>query len=315
MATVVTSSSRSRATRRGRKSAPRPARPDREPDSRQQQAQRKAGKAARLSSRIGYVARGVFYAVLAYLTVRIATLSPPSARAARHSGSGVGSGGRPANANGALSLVSETLIGQVALAVAALGFLLLAIVRLRAAWADRESGRMRRLSVAGQGLLYLALTWVPISYLSGNRSTGTEKQQRRETARLLGIPGGAVILTVIGVFLIAICAWQLRGVLKQDFTDGLQVGGERHWVRRLVRVTGTVGIAGRALVFVPIGIWLIITAFTFDPKNSHGLDSELLLLTGRWWGLTILVCIAFVMAVFAVYSFVEARYRDVTRSV
>jgi hypothetical protein len=312
---VVASSSRRRATKRGRSSESRPARPGRQPPSRQRQAERRAGRAARVSARIGYVARGVFYAVLAYLTVRIATLSPPSAQAARHSGAGVGSGGRPANANGALSLVSETLLGKIALAVAALGFFLLAVVRLRAAWMDHESGRMRRLSVAGQGLLYLALTWVPISYLAGNRSTGTEKQQRRETARLLGIPGGAVILAVIGVFVIAVCAWQLRGVLKQDFTDGLRLAGEAPWVRRLARISGTVGIAGRALVFVPIGIWLLVTAFTFNPKNSHGLDSELLSLAGSWEGLTILACIAVVMAVFAVYSFVEARYRDVTRSV
>ncbi len=311
---MVASGSRSRATRRDRKPEVRRARPDRQSGGREQQAQREAGKAARVSARAGYVARGVFYAVLAYLTVRIATLSPPSAQAARHGGAGVGSGGRPANANGALSLVSATLIGKIALAVSAMGFFLLAVVRLRAAWADRESGRMRRLSVAGQGLLYLALTWVPISYLSGNRSTGTEKQQRRETAQLLGIPGGAVILAVIGIFVVGICAWQLRGVVKQDFTDGLEVTREPRWVRGLARVTGTVGIAGRALVFVPIGVWLVITAFTFNPKNSHGLDSELLSLAGRWWGLAILACIAVVMALFAVYSFVEARYRDVTRS-
>lgn len=250
--------------------------------------------------------------MLAYLTVQIATYSRPSARAAAN-GSG-GSGGRPANANGALSLISETVLGKIALGIAALGFLLLAVVRLRAAWYDHESGKMRRLSVAGQGLLYLGLTSVPIRYLAGNRSTGTEKQQRQETAQLLGIPGGAVIVAAIGILIILICAWQLRGVVKQDFTDGMRFSGAPSWMGRVVRITGSIGIGGRALVFVPIGVWLIITAVTFNPRDSHGLDSELLSLSGRWWGLVILACIAVVMAVFAVYSLFEARYRDVTRS-
>jgi hypothetical protein len=278
-------------------------------------AKREGGRAVRTSARIGYVARGGFYAVLAYLTVRIALLSPASAHAARsNGGTGAGSGGRPANANGALSLLSQSLLGEIALGVAALGFLLLAFVRLHAAWRDHESGKLRRLSVAGQGALYLGLTSVPISYLAGNRSTGTEKQQRKETAQLLGIPGGAVLVGLIGAVVIIVCGWQLRGVYKQDFTDGMDLSGSPSWLSRVVHLTGTVGIAGRALVFLPIGIWLIITAFTFDPQNSRGLDSELLSLAGRSWGLAILVCIAVVLAVFAAYSFLEARYRQVNRS-
>jgi hypothetical protein len=252
---------------------------------------------------------------LSYLTVRVATLSRSSAVAARHgSAGGSGSGGRPANANGALSLVSQTLIGKAALAVAALGFFLLSGVRLRAAWADRESGKLRRLSVAGQGLLCLGLSWIPVSYLAGDRSTGSEKQQRKETARLLGIPGGPVIVAAVGIIILVVCGWQLRGVLKQNFTDGMHFDGAPAWMGRTARITGTVGIAGRALVVVPIGVWLVVTALTFDPKNSHGLDSELLSLAGRWWGLALLAGIAVVLAAFAVYSLLEARYRDVTRS-
>jgi hypothetical protein len=305
-------SSRGRATTRDRRSDRRSGSGRRNspgsqhPAGTEQRAERDAGKAARISARIGYVARGGFYAILAYLTVRVATLSTPHGA--------TGSGGRPANANGALSLVSQTLVGKVALAICALGFLILGVIRLRAAWADHESGTMRRLSVAGQGLLYLGLTTVPTSYLAGKKSTGTERQQRKETAQMLGIPGGVVIVAVVGVGIIAICGWQLRGVFKQDFTDGMDFSGASQWKVRAVRMTGTIGIAGRALVFVPIGIWLIVTAVTFNPKNSHGIDWELLSLAGKWWGLIILACIATVMAVFAIYSLFEARYRDVTRS-
>jgi hypothetical protein len=276
----------------------------------EERAKREGGKAVRTSARIGYVARGAFYAVLTYLTVRIGTLSGPSA----HAGRSGGSGGRPANANGALSLLAESLLGKIALCIAALGFLLLAGVRLHAAWRDHESGKLRRLSVAGQGALYLGLTSVPISYLAGNRSTGTERQQRKETAELLGIPGGAVIVGLIGAAIILVCGWQIRGVYKQDFTDGMDLSQSPPWMHRLVRLTGTIGITGRALVFVPIGIWLIVTAFTFNPHNSRGLDSELLLIAGRSWGLALLGCIAVALGVFAGYSFLEARYRQVNRS-
>ena len=273
------------------------------------------------AARAGYLARGLFYALLAYLVTRIATLRGTAADQARQAAlAGTsdrvasGAGGRQANAGGALSLIAQNAAGKLLLGCAAAGFLLLAGVRLYAAWRDRRPGVTRRLSVAGQGLSYLAVAVIPISYLLGNHRAGSESQQRDTTASVLGLPGGTVIVIAAGAVLLAVCGWQLRGVARQDFTEGL-VEDVPAGMARLARLSGTIGIAARAVVFVPIGIFLIVSGFTYDPRGARGLDSELLLLAGHGWGIATLSLIALALLVFALYSLIEARYRDITRGV
>jgi hypothetical protein len=273
----------------------------------------------RVAARAGYLARGLFYALLAYLVVRIAMLSGVAAdrahtAAVAGSGSAAGSGGRQANAGGALSLIAQSLAGTLLLGGAAAGFLLLAVVRLIAAVRDHRPGLVRRLSVAGQGLSYVAVGLMPISYLLGNHRAGSESQQHDTTARLLDVPGGAGLVVVAGLLVLAVCGWQLRGVARQDFTDGL-VEDESALVGRLARLSGSIGIAARAAVFLPIGIFLIVAGLTFDPRGARGLDGELLLLAGHVWGVVLLGVLALALAVFALYSIIEARYRDITRGV
>ena len=206
------------------------------------------------------------------------------------------------------------MAGTVALAVAAFGFLALGLVRLVVAVRDSREARLRRVSVAGQGLVCLAAAWIPTTYLFGNHSAGSEQQSRRSTERLLGLPGGQVIVVIVGIVLLIVCGWQVRGVWRQDFTDGLRLNQAPGWFRRPARVIGSIGIVGRALVFLPIGIFLIIAGFTFDPRRARGLDDELLLLSAGNWGKALLAVVALVLATFAAYSLIEARYRDVERS-
>lgn len=276
------------------------------------------GKLAK-SARLGYLARGGFYLTLAYLVLRVAMLSGhTAAQVHRQAAAGTGGGGGAAgqaNAQGALSLVSTSAIGKAALVVTAAGFLLLGITRLIAAVRESSVSRLRRLSVAGQGALYLALTWVPVSYLLGNHATGSEAQQRDRTAQLLELPGGQLIVIAVGVVLIIVCGWQIRGVITQDFTDGMRIGVAPAKVRHAVALSGSIGIAGRALLFLPLGAFLVLAGVTFDPRQARGLDAELLFLTDSGWGDLLLILVAVTLAIFAVYSFLEARYRDVSRGV
>jgi hypothetical protein len=164
-------------------------------------------------------------------------------------------------------------------------------------------------------LLYLALTWVPVTYLLGNHATGSEAQQRDHTAQVLQLPGGQLIVIAVGLVLIAVCGWQIRGVLTQDFADGMGIGAARARVRHAVRLSGSIGIAGRALLFLPLGGFLVLAGVTYDPRQARGLDAELLFLTDSRWGDVLLIAIAVILVIFALYSFLEARFRDVSRGV
>jgi hypothetical protein len=203
----------------------------------------------------------------------------------------------------------------VLIAAAALGFLVLGIVRIAGAIRDQSADLQQRLLTGAQGAFYAALTYVPLSFLLGSRSTGSEQAQRSQTATVLGWPGGRALIIAVGVVVIAVCAYQIRTALTQDFTDGLNLRSAPGWVCRLVELAGSVGIVARALVFLPIGALFIVAAVQSDPGHAVGLDRELATLARQsWWGPAILGVVALGLVVFAVYSALEARYRRVAKS-
>jgi hypothetical protein len=259
-----------------------------------------SSKAARLTARGGLLARASFYTLLAALVLDVAATR---------------GGGRQANANGALSLIARDPAGWAAIALAALGLVSLGVVRIIGAVRDRRATRTERLRTLGQGICYVALTWAPVDFLLGSRQTGSEQAQRSETARVLRWPAGRELLVVVGLVVVGVCAFQIRSALEQDFTDGLSLRQAPGWVRRYAEFAGTVGIAARALVFVPIGALLVVAAVQSDPAHAKGLDAELALLARQsWWGPGVLVLVAAGLLVFASYTLVEARYRRVAQS-
>lgn len=250
-----------------------------------------------LLGRLGLAGRTGFYVILTGITIEIALLG--------------GGSRQQADAHGALALVSRALIGKMAIAAVGLGFVLFGIGRLIGAVEDDSVSFARRLMTAVQGLFYLGLAYVPLSYLSGNYATGSQQQQQKTTARLLGMPGGQEIVFGLGVVLILVCLQQIRGAVRRDFQEGLDMDHAPRLVRRIASSSGVVGISARALVFMPVGIFLMISAVQFNPGKSYGTDAELLRLSGYEWGVAVLCAVAAGLAVFVVFSAIETRYRQV----
>ncbi|MDA8284681.1 MAG: hypothetical protein M0Z42_15635 [Actinomycetota bacterium] len=55
--------------------------------------------------------------------------------------------------------------------------------------------------------------------------------------------------------------------------------------------SGVVGITARALVFLPIGIFLIISAVQHHSGDSYATDAELLRLSGHDWGIAVIAAV------------------------
>ncbi len=250
-----------------------------------------------LLGRVGLAGRTCFYLILTILTIRIALLG--------------GQPGHSADAHGALTLVSRPTIGKVAVGAVAAGFFLFGLGRLVGAIQDTSAGWARRAMTIAQGVFYVAMAYIPASFLAGNTQTGSQQQQRSTAARVLYLPGGRVILIGVGVILVLVCAQQIRGALKEEFRKGLDLEGAPPWIGRLAVVSGRVGIPSRALVFLPLGIFLIVSAILQDPNKSYGTDGELLKLSGHPWGVAALAATSAGLAVFVVFSVIETRYREV----
>jgi hypothetical protein len=219
--------------------------------------------------------------------------------------------GPQVNASGALKTVASAPLGRCLIAAAAIGFFVFGVSRLLGALRDDEPSAMSRLSTGCQGAFYLGLTWVPLSFALGSSSTGSEQSERTTTAKVLMLPGGRLLVLAAGLVVIGVCLWQVVTALKAGFTDSMRTEDAPRWVRVLVHVTGKLGIPFRALVFLPIGVFLVVSAAHADPKRAKGLDASMTALAHVMWGRLLLGVIAVGFVVFAVYTLLEMRYRDV----
>lgn len=250
-------------------------------------------------ARFGLLARSIFYCMLVYLVVQLAAN---------------GGGGKQANAHGALTTISSKPGGLAAIAATAAGFLAFGVVRIWGAWRDDRPSMSQRAMTFVQGIFYVALTWVPLSYALGKHSTGSEQQQHKTASGIIGLPAGRELLFALGLIIVGVCAHQIWTGIDQDYADGMEIDQSPAWVRCLVRASGTVGIPARAIVFFPTGIFFMIAAVQSDPRHADGLDKELASLARHAWGIAILGLVALGLATFAVYSFLETRYRSVTEA-
>ena len=257
----------------------------------------------RMAARLGLVARGLFYLLLAVLAVQVAR---------RAGGSG---GAAQANANGALTQVARAPLGFALLLGAAVGFAAFAGVRLYGAIRDNRHGGWRRLSTAGQALIYVGMAWVTASFMLGGRDAGSEEQQRSTAGRVIALPYGRALLVAAGLVVLAMCAWQLLVAARGDFADSLREQAMSPLIRRITLLTARVGIPARGLAVAPVGVFLVVAGVRSDPGEAKGLDALLLESSRTPVGRALVALAAAGFVVFAVYSLLEARYRQVSAGV
>ncbi|MGN6242289.1 MAG: DUF1206 domain-containing protein [Motilibacteraceae bacterium] len=267
---------------------------------------RAAGDAAdstslRFTARMGLVARAVFYLVLAYLAVVVA----------RHAGSG----GQQSDANGAMRLVAANPLGKAVLLLAVLGFLAFGASRLLGAFRDRRPSRLRRLSTAGQGLWYLVMAALVGEFLLGKGSVGSEQQHDSTTATLLSLPGGRWVVAGVGVVVVCVCGWQVLTAIRGQYADGLRLSRLPAALRAPAHVVARVGIPARALAVAPVGVFFVLAGVEANAGASQGLDAYLSRLARHPSGRVVVLAVAVGFVVFALYSLVEARCREVAAGV
>jgi hypothetical protein len=249
-------------------------------------------------SRAGFVARGLVYAIIGVLALKLA----------------FGHGGKLTNQQGALKTVAHQPFGTVLLTLVAIGLGGYSIWRLvRAAIGHGPEGSdtgFERLAALASGLAYGALCVLAIEILvSGHGSTSGSPKQA--TAGVLGWPGGTWIVGIAGVVMIAVALYQgYRGVTKKFLKDS-KVEEMKPEVKKWISRVGTVGHLARMVVFGLVGIFLVKAAIDYNPKQAVGLDGALAKLTHYSYGPFLLGVVAAGLIAFAVYSLSDARYRRI----
>jgi hypothetical protein len=245
--------------------------------------------------RLGFTGRGAVYALVAVIAIKVA----------------LGGGGQPEDQRGALMAVRDEAFGLVLLVSVALGLAgygtwwLVDAVR----GPDGDSGWKQwgeRGVSAGKGVLYAVLAlyaWLIVFRVGGGGSS-----EREQTALALGWPGGVAVVTAVGAALVGVAAYQLYRAASRSFLDDLALpkGGLGE---RLAVVAGVAGHAGRAVVFSLMGVFLGKAALEHRPREAKGLDGALKELAQQAYGRYLLGLVAAALLLFALFCFIEARYR------
>jgi hypothetical protein len=255
------------------------------------------------AGRLGLAARGVVYCVIGLLAVSLA----------------LGDRSEQTDQRGALAELAERPWGTALLVVLVVGFIGYAAWRMaravRGEGGEDPNAGQRAFDVA-KAVLYLALAYSAVKLLvgdAGDAGSGGAGQDQAQTwsARLMAEQSwGRWAVGAVGLGIAAYGAWQIyRGVsekFRKRLTEAFGTGHEA-----TVRL-GVVGHVARGVVFIVVG-WLVVqAAVDFDPNQPVGLDAALREVLAAPYGPLLALGVAVGLGAYGLYSFGEARFRQVT---
>lgn len=249
--------------------------------------------------RAGLVAKGVLYAVVGILAIKVAL------------------GGREESPDkgGALRTIAEQPFGQGLLILLAIGLAAYALWRLAQAILDRDAegegpkGLAKRGGSLAKAGWYGLLCGLTLSTLVGGSSGGGSEQQ--QTAGVFERPGGRYLVYLAGIAFLAASVFNGYRGLARKFEKKLETGRMSEPEEAAATGVGVLGHLARFVVFGLIGLFLLRAAWEYDPKEARGLDGALLEVSQAPYGGFLLGGVAVGLFAYALYCFVEARYRDV----
>jgi hypothetical protein len=250
------------------------------------------------AARMGYAGRGAVYLIIGAFAVLAALGS-----------------GRAKGQKGALQKVLEQPLGEVLLAVVALGFLCFSVWRVLQAFLDadhngREPKALARRAVYGfTAVIYIGLAVGTVSIILGlDGGKGGDAAARDWTAFAMAKPLGRWLVAAVAAVVAGTgVAFALRGC-KRDFEPRLAVSATaRAWVVPL----GRAGFVARGLVFLLVAWFLVEAALHANSREAHGLGGALRALQDEPFGSALLGIAALGLFAFGLFQFATAVYRRI----
>ncbi len=240
------------------------------------------------ATRIGFAARGLLYFTIGFLVIRA---------------------GRTVSQSGALEYLN-TGSGKLAVAVMAIGFVAYGVWRLTEALVDSEGhgsdakGLAARAGGIVSGITHIGLAYAAASLATGIGARASGDPAERGAAMALTLPGGVAMLWVAGAILIGTGAYQMLKAVRLGFLRYIDADAARS---PAVKWIGRLGYAARGVVFLAMGAFLIQAARRARAAEAGGIDQVL-----DWFPESLQLVVAAGLALFGLFSLVEARYRRIT---
>ena len=253
-------------------------------------------------ARAGLVAKGLSFGLVAVLALDVA----------------ISGTGKLEDRPGALRDVAERPFGRVLLGALAVGLagyaiwrLVLAVLGRKLETGERESAPKRVADVA-RAVLYGWLAFLCAELVfDADEGSGQGNDETELTARILDWPLGRWLVGAVGLAVIGAGAFNLYRAVSQKFRKDLKEQQMKGEERRWYTVIGVIGHAARGVVFSLVGFFIVKAAWEYDPKEAIGLDGALAKVAHAEYGSLLLGAVAAGLLAYALFCFIQARYRRV----
>lgn len=253
------------------------------------------------AARAGFVARGAIYVLIGLIAVQI----------------GLGRGGQ-ADRGGALAQIAAKSYGTFVLWLLVIGFAGLALWRFSEAAfgatgpGGHETGeRLKSLARAVMYGFFFVSTFRLVTGASSSATANGNSQSQSLTARVMTHTGGRLLIGVIGVGVVFVGVLLAKEGWTKEFLKRMNLAGAPVGTRTLVTRLGLVGGIARGAVIALAGVFLVIAAIRFTPSKAEGIDGTLRAFAHTPLGPILLILVALGLIAFGLFSWCEARWRQV----
>ncbi|PVZ10945.1 DUF1206 domain-containing protein [Actinomycetospora cinnamomea] len=252
-----------------------------------------------LLGRVGLVGYGLVHVLIGLIAVQVAV-----------------HGGGQADQQGALAAIAGEPFGFVAIIAVVVGLVAFAIWQGLAAatgfrWTSGGERVRKRVGAGAKTIAVLGVAVVGVRLLVTGSSGSSAGGSQQTTAGLLALPGGQVLVGLIGLVVIVVAAATGYTGIARNFSDDLDYSRLPDRWRRPVELLGVVGHVARAVAFAVVGVLFGLAALRADPAQASGLDGALKTLAGQPYGVVLLILVALGFAAFGVFTLAEARARRI----
>jgi fumarate reductase subunit D len=251
-----------------------------------------------LLERLGYVVRGLLYAVMGILVLRIAV--------------GIG-GGQATDLSGSMVFLIGNPLGKLVLIVVIVGLAAYSLWGFIRAIYDPlhrgsdASGYMARLGFVSSALSYAAIVFFGLQILAGS-STASGDSTKTTIASVLTHPAGGWLTILFGLVAIGVGIGQFVEAYRATFARDLK-GTEMSASERNIAVKlGRFGMFARGVTFLIIGWFLVQAGMHNDASQVQGFGGAFLFLLSQPFGHILLGVIALGFIALGLHSFACARW-------
>lgn len=254
-------------------------------------------------SSVGWVAKGVVYALMGVTAIQIARLDEPD---------------DDASPQGSIGRIAEAPAGQILLAMVAVGFFLYALWRLLSVAVIRGSGASEWGDRIGYGLS--AVFYLTLGFSAARASwSGVEPTDSSSieslSSSVLDVTLGRWVLGLVGVVTIGIgIFFIIHKGMQRSFVDHLDdvaatPSNDEHKRAALV-MCGIIGWIGRGVVTVLVGFFVVRAAWFFDASEARGFDQTLSDVATTAAGTVLVLACAFGLVAYGTFCLVSYRFRS-----